>query len=163
MTEDAGALKGLLDFKFENLVAPKLIRVLYIVLFGLCGLGALGGILSGLRTMVSGIRFGMFVVVVTGIVMMVVGPVLASSTWRSCASSSKGSRSSSRSGRSSARADPASHSRPRRQKAGPAGPAFAVWRGKSKGLPDLQDPGLRDLVVQAHLVGVEGDHQEADV
>ena len=77
MTEDAGALKGLLDFKFENLVAPKLIRVLYVVLVVLCGLGALGGILSGLQTMVSGIRFGMFFVIVTGIVMMVVGPVLA--------------------------------------------------------------------------------------
>jgi hypothetical protein len=77
MTEDAGALKGILDFKFENLVAPKLIRVLYIVLVVLCGLGALGGILSGLQTMVSGIRFGVFGVTVTGIVMMVVGPVLA--------------------------------------------------------------------------------------
>ena len=43
MTEDAGALKGLIDIKFENLVAPKLIRLLYVVLMVLCGLGALGG------------------------------------------------------------------------------------------------------------------------
>lgn len=77
MTEDAGALKGLIDIKFENLVAPKLLRLLYVVLIVLCGLGALGGILSGLQTMVTGIRFGVFGVIVTGIVMMVVGPVLA--------------------------------------------------------------------------------------
>ncbi|MBK9968117.1 MAG: DUF4282 domain-containing protein [Holophagales bacterium] len=77
MSEDAGALKGLLDFKFENLVAPKLIRVLYIVLVVLCGLGALGGVLSGLTTMVNGLRFGMFFMIVSGIVMMVIGPVLA--------------------------------------------------------------------------------------
>ncbi len=77
MTEDAGALKGLIDIKFENLVAPKLLRLLYVVLIVLCGLGALGGILSGLQTMVTGIRFGVFGVIVTGIVMMVIGPVLA--------------------------------------------------------------------------------------
>jgi hypothetical protein len=77
MTEDAGALKGLLDFKFENLVAPKLIRVLYIVLAGLCGLGALGGILSGLSALVTSLRFGSFFGIVTGIVMMIIGPVLA--------------------------------------------------------------------------------------
>ncbi len=77
MTEDAGALKGLIDIKFENLVAPKLLRVLYVVLIVLCGLAALGGILSGLQTMATGIRFGVFGVIVTGIVMMVIGPVLA--------------------------------------------------------------------------------------
>jgi hypothetical protein len=77
MTEDAGALKGLLDLKFEALVAPKLIRLLYVVVLVLCGLAALGGILSGLSSMVSGIRFGMFFMVVTGVVMMVLGPVLA--------------------------------------------------------------------------------------
>ncbi len=77
MTEDAGALKGLLDFKFENLVAPKLIRVLYVVLVVLCGLGALGGILGGLNTMFQGIRFGIFGVTVTGLVMTVISPVIA--------------------------------------------------------------------------------------
>lgn len=77
MTEDAGALKGLLDIRFENLVAPKLIRVLYVVMVVLCGLGALGGVLSGLMTMVSGLRFGMFAMIASGIVMMVIGPVLA--------------------------------------------------------------------------------------
>lgn len=77
MAEDAGALKGLLDFRFENLVAPKLIRVLYVVLVVLCGLGALGGILSGLSALVTSLRFGSFFGIVTGLVMMVVGPVLA--------------------------------------------------------------------------------------
>ena len=60
MTEDAGALKGLLDFKFETLVAPKLIRLLYAVLVVLAALAALGGILSGLMSVVTGIRFSMF-------------------------------------------------------------------------------------------------------
>jgi hypothetical protein len=77
MTEDAGALKGLLDFRFENLVAPKLIRVLYIVLVVLAGLGALGGILGGLNTMFQGIRFGVFGIIVTGLVMTVISPVIA--------------------------------------------------------------------------------------
>ncbi|MCL4810246.1 MAG: DUF4282 domain-containing protein [Thermoanaerobaculia bacterium] len=75
--EDAGALKGLLDFKFENLVAPKLLRILYVVLVVLCGLGALGGILGGLNTMFQGIRFGVFGIIVTGLVMTVISPVIA--------------------------------------------------------------------------------------
>ncbi|MBK9372670.1 MAG: DUF4282 domain-containing protein [Holophagales bacterium] len=77
MTEDAGALKGLLDLKFERLIAPRLVRLLYVVILILCGLAALGGILSGLKTMFEGIRFGVFFVVVTGFVMMVVGPLFA--------------------------------------------------------------------------------------
>jgi hypothetical protein len=77
MSEDAGALKGLLDLKFENLVAPKLIRVLYVVMVVLCGLGAVGGILSGLSALATSLRFGSFFGIVTGIVMMVIGPVLA--------------------------------------------------------------------------------------
>jgi hypothetical protein len=77
MAEDAGALKGLLDFKFETLIAPKLIRVLYVVLVVLCGLGALGGVLAGLMAMVTSIRFGSFFGVVSGVVTMVVGPVVA--------------------------------------------------------------------------------------
>ena len=77
VAEDAGALKGLLDFRFETLIAPKLIRLLYAVLVVLCGLGAVGGILSGLMSMVNGLRFGMFFMIVTGIVMMVIGPVVA--------------------------------------------------------------------------------------
>ncbi|MBK6404280.1 MAG: DUF4282 domain-containing protein [Holophagales bacterium] len=77
MTEDAGALKGLLDFRFETLIAPRLVRLLYVVILILCGLAALGGILSGLKTMFEGIRFGVFFVVVTGIVMAIIGPVFA--------------------------------------------------------------------------------------
>jgi hypothetical protein len=77
MAEDAGALKGLLDFRFETLIAPKLIRLLYVIIMVLAGLAALGGILSGLQTMVSGIRFGMFFMIVTGLVMIVLGPVIA--------------------------------------------------------------------------------------
>ncbi len=77
MAEDAGALKGLLDFRFETFVAPKLIRLLYVIIMVLAGLAALGGILSGLQTMVSGIRFGMFFMIVTGLVMIVLGPLIA--------------------------------------------------------------------------------------
>jgi hypothetical protein len=77
MAEDAGALKGLIDFKFESLIAPKLIRILYAVLVVLCGLAAVGGILSGVNTMFQGIRFGVFFVTVTGLVMTLLGPILA--------------------------------------------------------------------------------------
>ena len=77
MTEDAGALKGLLDIKFEALVAPKLIRLLYTVLIVLCGLGALGGIISGLKAVVTGFRFDSFFVIVTGLVMTVLAPLVA--------------------------------------------------------------------------------------
>ena len=77
MAEDASALKGLLDFKFETLVAPKLIRVLYVVLVVLCGLGVLGGLYSGLRTVITGIRFDSFGMAVTGFVMMLVTPLIA--------------------------------------------------------------------------------------
>ena len=75
--DDASAFKGLLDFKFETLVAPKLIRVLYLVFAALCALGALGGIISGLKTVVTGFRFDSFFVIVTGLVMTVLAPVLA--------------------------------------------------------------------------------------
>ncbi|HRY43560.1 MAG TPA: DUF4282 domain-containing protein, partial [Thermoanaerobaculia bacterium] len=75
--DDANAFKGLLDFKFETLVAPKLIRVLYLVFAALCALGALGGIISGLKTVVTGFRFDSFFVIVTGLVMTVLAPVLA--------------------------------------------------------------------------------------
>lgn len=75
--EETGALKGLLDFRFETFVGPKLIRMLYMVLVVLCALGALGGILSGLSAMVTSLRFGSFFGIVTGIVMMVIGPVVA--------------------------------------------------------------------------------------
>ncbi len=75
--DDANAFKGLLDFKFETLVAPKLIRVLYLVFAALCALGALGGVISGLKTVVTGFRFDSFFVIVTGLVMTVLAPVLA--------------------------------------------------------------------------------------
>ncbi|MBP7678074.1 MAG: DUF4282 domain-containing protein [Thermoanaerobaculia bacterium] len=75
--DDASAFKGLLDFKFETLVAPKLIRVLYLVFAALCALGALGGVISGLKTVVTGFRFDSFFVIVTGLVMTVLAPVLA--------------------------------------------------------------------------------------
>jgi len=51
--------------------------MLYMVLVVLCALGALGGILSGLSAMVTSLRFGSFFGTVTGIVMMVIGPVVA--------------------------------------------------------------------------------------
>ncbi len=75
--EDASAFKGLLDFKFETLVAPKLIRILYMVLVVLCGLAALGGMISGLKTVVTGFRFDSFFVIVTGLVMTVLAPLLS--------------------------------------------------------------------------------------
>ncbi len=75
--EDASAFKGLLDFKFETLVAPKLIRTLYLVLAVVCALGALGGVLSGLRMLVTGFRFDSFFVILTGLVMTVLAPLLA--------------------------------------------------------------------------------------
>lgn len=75
--EDASAFKGLLDFKFETLVAPKLIRILYMVLIVLCALGALGGMISGLKTVVTGFRFDSFFVIVTGLVMTILAPLLS--------------------------------------------------------------------------------------
>lgn len=75
--EETGALKGLLDFRFETFVGPKLIRMLYMVLVVLCGLGALGGIVSGLSAMATSLRFGSFFGIVTGVIMMVIGPVVA--------------------------------------------------------------------------------------
>ncbi len=75
--DDASAFKGLLDFKFETLVAPKLIRILYMVLVVICGLAAVGGILSGLKTVVTGFRFDSFFMIVTGLVMTVLAPLLA--------------------------------------------------------------------------------------
>ncbi len=75
--DDASAFKGLLDFKFETLVAPKLIRILYMVLVVLCGLGVLGGLYTGLNTVITGIRFDSFGMAMTGFVMMLITPLIA--------------------------------------------------------------------------------------
>ena len=40
-------------------------------------LGKLGGLLGGLNTMFQGIRFGVFGIIVTGLVMTVISPVIA--------------------------------------------------------------------------------------
>jgi hypothetical protein len=73
---EAQFLKGLLDFKFEQLITPKIIRTLYLLTMILVGLGFVVMVISALFMIVSGARFGGSTVII-GILYLVLSPVAA--------------------------------------------------------------------------------------
>ncbi len=70
---EAKFFKGLVDPSFDTLVTPKIIRTLYIIAMILVALGTIGFMLTGIRTAVSGGGFG----VITGLVMVIIAPIVA--------------------------------------------------------------------------------------
>lgn len=71
----ASVLKGLLDFRFENLIAPRIVSILYAIFLVLIGLGTLVAIGSGLMSVVRGLRFNMGAFIFTGLAMMILAPI----------------------------------------------------------------------------------------
>jgi hypothetical protein len=66
-----GFFSALFDMSFSEFITTKLIKVLYVLILSLIGIGLVVGVLSGLATM---IRRGGFVV---GLAMVIVVPVMA--------------------------------------------------------------------------------------
>lgn len=75
--DNRGMLSALFDFSFTNFIATRLIRLLYPLLLGLCGLGALGTMAS-IVAAGSGFfgRFGMLIAgALAGVVVFIVSAV----------------------------------------------------------------------------------------
>ena len=75
--QDAKFFKGLVDPSFDTLITPKIIRTLYIVAMVLVGLAAIGFLFTGVRTLFSGLRYGFGGIAISGIVMIVLSPIVA--------------------------------------------------------------------------------------
>lgn len=74
--QDAKFFKGLIDPSFDTLITPKIIRTLYMIAMVAVALGAIFFLLSGIKTFFSGIRFGFGGIAITGLVMVVLAPVV---------------------------------------------------------------------------------------
>lgn len=70
-------LKGLLDFKFETLIGRDVAKIVYILVMVVAGLVALLMAVSGLGTIITGIRFGSVVPILGGLVTIAVAPIIA--------------------------------------------------------------------------------------
>ena len=68
--------RGLLDFKFEEYVTPKIIRTLYILSLVLVAIGWLVMIVSGIGMIAAGSRYGGMTALI-GIVYIVLSPLIA--------------------------------------------------------------------------------------
>lgn len=75
MRAQAGVFKGLLDFRFENLIAPRIVSILYVIFLVLIGLGTLAVIGSGLMTVIRGLRFNTGAFIFSGLAMMILAPI----------------------------------------------------------------------------------------
>jgi hypothetical protein len=75
--KQAGILKGLLDFKFQNFATLKIIPVVYVILMIVIGLLVIGAVLvSGIGGLISAIRLNMFSLVLTALATMILAPLL---------------------------------------------------------------------------------------
>jgi hypothetical protein len=75
--EQAGVFKGLLDFRFQNLIATKIIPIVYVLTLLLILLGGLFYFfVFGGGTAVSGIRLRSAALILTGLAIMVATPLL---------------------------------------------------------------------------------------
>jgi hypothetical protein len=75
--ERMGFWRSLFDLKFESLVTPTMVTVLYAVAMIFVVLGFLAMLFSGLTSIVSGIRFGAWGMAALGVVWILLSPILA--------------------------------------------------------------------------------------
>ncbi len=77
--EDARFFKGLLDFKFEMFITPKIVRVLYIITTVLCALGFIVMVFSGLMQLVAGVRteYARGTLIISGLAMLIFAPIVS--------------------------------------------------------------------------------------
>jgi hypothetical protein len=75
--EQAGILKSLLDFRFQNFVTGKIIPIVYIILIVVIALGVLAAILvSGFGGLISAIRFESFTMAITALATIIIAPLV---------------------------------------------------------------------------------------
>jgi hypothetical protein len=74
---EARFFRGLLDFKFEEFITPKVIRTLYIVSLIFVALGFVAMVFGGIGMIFMGARFGGGGSAILGIVYLVLSPVIA--------------------------------------------------------------------------------------
>ncbi len=72
-----GFWRSLFDLRFESLVTPTMVTVLYAVAMIFVVLGFLAMLFSGLTSIVSGIRFGAWGMAALGVVWILLSPILA--------------------------------------------------------------------------------------
>ncbi len=72
-----GFLRSLFDLKFESLVTPTMVTVLYAVAMVFVALGFLAMVFSGLTSIVSGIKYSNWGMAAFGLVWTLLSPVLA--------------------------------------------------------------------------------------
>ena len=75
--KQAGILKTLLDFRFNNFVTGKIIPIIYVILLIVTGLAVVGAILVlGIGGIITGIRYDSFMGIITGLGIIVLAPIL---------------------------------------------------------------------------------------
>jgi hypothetical protein len=76
--EQAGFLKTLLDFRFQNFITVRIIPILYVIVMVAIALGAVAFFfISGGGAILTGIRFKSFGSILMGLFMMLLTPVFA--------------------------------------------------------------------------------------
>ncbi len=75
--ERMGFLRSLFDLKFESLVTPTMVTVLYAVAMVFVVLGFLAMVFSGLGSIISGIKYSNWGMAALGLVWTLLSPVLA--------------------------------------------------------------------------------------
>jgi len=75
--ERMGFLRSLFDLKFESLVTPTMVTVLYAVAMVFVALGFLAMVFSGLGSIVSGIKYSNWGMAALGLIWTLLSPVLA--------------------------------------------------------------------------------------
>jgi hypothetical protein len=75
--KQAGILKSLLDFRFENFVTAKIIPVIYVILLIVIGLAVVGAILiSGFGGLITAIKYESFVMGLTALGTIILAPLV---------------------------------------------------------------------------------------
>jgi len=72
-----GFWRSLFDLKFESLVTPTMVTVLYAVAMVFVALGFLAMVFSGITSIVSGIRFGAWGMAFLGLVWTLLSPIIS--------------------------------------------------------------------------------------
>lgn len=72
-----GFVRSLFDLRFENLVTPKMMSILYLISMILVGLGLLAMVSSGFMQVVNGIRYHAWGMAFFGLIWVVISPILA--------------------------------------------------------------------------------------
>ena len=77
VSQHAGFLKSLFDIRFESLITPRMISVLYVLAMVLIALGTLFLVVSSIGAIVTAVRFSSWGMALMSFVWLLLSPVLA--------------------------------------------------------------------------------------